>query len=265
MPKIKVNGVNLSYERAGQGEPLIFVTGFNADRHIWDGIFKDYTRLYDAIAVDNRGCGESDIPDSPYTIEMMADDIIGLCDALGLQACHFIGISMGSAITMMIAHKYPHRCKSIVLTNGFRKIDIRFALFAEAQLALRQLKVSSEVLVGSVLGWCFSSDFLNQPGMVDYLFEAAKTNPAATSEIGYRNHLSALLSFDSRAWIHEITVPTLVIGSDQDMIVPEAEMQAMANLIPGAQYHCFKGVGHCPHIERPKEYNEVVQKFITTC
>lgn len=262
MPKIKANNIHLYYERQGHGEPIVFITGFNADHHVWDGISKNFAENYDVIAVDNRGCGQSDVPDGPYSVEEMADDIIGLCDALGLMACHFIGLSMGSAITLMIAYKYPELCKSIVITNGFRKIDVRFAEFAKAQAELFAYNLPVEVKVGLNVGWGFSSGFLNQAGMLDYFIQAVKSNPMPVGEKGYRNQLAALLNFDCSTWLHQIKVPALVVGSDQDMIVPEADMKAIAETISNAEYFSFKGVGHCPQVERPREYSSLVLNFI---
>ncbi|MDF2940665.1 MAG: putative alpha/beta superfamily hydrolase [Gammaproteobacteria bacterium] len=262
MPKIKVNDIELYYETKGQGEPVVFITGYSADHHVWDNILDDYAKSYQIIAIDNRGSGASECPNSPYTIEAMADDVIALCDALGLKTCHFIGLSMGCAITMTIAYKYPERCKSIVLSNGFRKVDIKFALFAQGRLELFKYKIPADIASKLTMGWAFSSDYLNQAGMVEYLLEGVRAAKHPMTEVGTRGQLAALIAFDSHVWINQIKVPTLVIGSDKDMIVDEAEMQEMARLIPDAQYYCFKGAGHIPHIEKPQEFNKLVQAFI---
>jgi pimeloyl-ACP methyl ester carboxylesterase len=262
MPKIKLNNIELYYEIKGQGEPIIFIVGFAADHHVWDGIFDQYATSYQAIAIDNRGAGASSCPDAPYSVEMMADDVIALCDALGLKGCHFIGNSMGSAICQKLAYRYPQRCKSLVLSNAFRKIDIKFALFAKGRLELFQYSVPLQTSAKLTLGWVFSSGFLEQAGMVDFLIEGAQRAKNPITETGCRNQLAAVLKFDSSRWIHHIKVPTLVIGSDKDMIVDEAEMQAIAKLIPQAEYYCFKGVGHVPHLEKPQEFNQLVQAFI---
>jgi pimeloyl-ACP methyl ester carboxylesterase len=262
MPKIKVNNIHLFYETYGQDDPIVFVTGFNADRLVWSGIVEEYAKSHQVIILDNRGSGYSDSPDMPYTIEMMADDVIGLCDSLGLKTCHFIGLSMGSAIVQTLGYKYPERCKSTVLTNGFMQIDIKFALFAQGRLELFKTQASAETIARISLGWAFSSQYLNQVGMTDYLLSGASANPHPMTEVGYRNQLHALLKFNSETWIHKIAVPTLVISSDQDMIVAESHMHEMAMRIPNAEYYCFKNVGHVPQIEQPELFNKVVQRFI---
>lgn len=262
MPKANVNGINLNYEIHGKGEPIVFITGFNGDRTIWSNIVDHYAENYQVIIIDNRGSGESDSPDMPYTIEMMADDTAGLCKALGIDSCHFIGVSMGGAITQMLAFKYPQLVRSATLCNTFTQIDTRFALFAQSRLELFKTNISPSVMIQLVLGWCFSSEFLNQEGMVDFIIETSLSKPPATTETGYKNQLHALLAFNSESWVNQIKVPCLVIGSDQDMIVSEEHMRNMANQIPNALYHCFKGAGHLPHIEQTDAFNEVVRQFL---
>lgn len=262
MPKAKVNDINLYYEIYGKGEPIIFITGFNADRTIWSNIVDHYAETHQVIIIDNRGSGASDSPDMPYTIEMMADDTAGLCKALEINSGHFIGASMGGAITQMLAFKYPELVRSATLCNTFTQIDIKFALFAQGRLELFKTNASPSAILQLVLGWCFSSHFLNQEGMVDFIIETFLSTPPATTETGYENQLHALLAFNSESWIHKIKSPCLVIGSDQDMIVSEAHMRNLANQIPNALYHCFKGAGHLVHIEQPDAFNEVVHKFL---
>jgi len=84
MPKIKANNINLYYEIHGQGQPVVFVAGFSGDHTAWQNLIADYAKNYQVVVFDNRGIGQSDCPDYPYTIEMMADDAIGLVKALQL-------------------------------------------------------------------------------------------------------------------------------------------------------------------------------------
>lgn len=262
MPKITVNNTTLYYETFGSGDPVIFITGFSVDHTVWSQTAPHFAKHYQTILIDNRGCGQSDSPDMPYTVEMMAEDIAALCKTLQLKHCHLIGSSMGGAIAQALAYRYPELVRSAVLCNTFTKIDIRFALYAEARLEFFAKNISLSSTVKSSLGWAFSSEFLNQPGMVDAFIEMAKINPYPFTEVGYRNQLHALLNFDSAPWIRQIKVPCLVVGSDQDMIVSEAHMRQLAQYIPNARYQHFTGASHLPHIEQPDLFNKVVYDFL---
>ncbi len=262
MPKVKVNDINIYYEIYGRGQPLVLIHGFSIDHLVWQGIVAKYAEKYQVITLDLRGSGQTDCPDIPYTVEMMADDVIGLCDVLELDNVHFMGSSMGGAILQTIALKYPQRVCTAVLSNTFTKLDIRYALFAKGRLAFFATQVPVRAIMEASLGWVFSSDFLNREGMVDFLIEMRLANPYPITEIGYRNQLHALLQFDSEKWVNRIQVPCLVIGSDQDAIISEPHMRHLSNLIPNAEYYCFRNVGHVPHVEQPELFNDVVEKFL---
>lgn len=263
MPKANVNGIHLYYEIHGKGEPIFFITGFNADRTLWKNIIDYYSKTYQVIVIDNRGSGASDCPDVPYTIEMMADDAACLCKVLDIHSAHFVGASMGGTIVQTIAYKYPELVRKAVLCNSYIKTDIKSTLFNQGYLELLKTNIPHAAKMKMILSRLFSSDFLNQEGIVDLITEISLANPTPMTVIGYKNQLHALLEFNSESWIHQIKVPCLVIGSDQDMIVSEAHMRNMANQIPNAVYHCFKGAGHLVHIEQPDAFNEVVRQFLS--
>jgi 3-oxoadipate enol-lactonase len=117
-------------------------------------------------------------------------------------------------------------------------------------------------LIENGMGWTFSSHFLEQPGIVEEIINLRLANPFPISITGYRNQLSALLNFDSRPWVDRIQSRCLVIGSDLDMIVAESNIQAMAKLIPQAEYHRITGTGHAPFIEKPQEFIKVLKEFL---
>ncbi len=263
MSKINANNVNLYYESYGSGQPLVFVTGFSGDHTGFDGIVEYFSDKYQVILFDNRGCGQSDAPDMPYTIDMMADDASALCQALQLDRCNFFGVSMGGAIVQTLAHRHPQLVRKAILCNTFTKIDIRFALAAKARLEFMQLGGSNEALLQSVIGWCVSSAFLSSPNGLEKIMEVAQANPYPMTEVGYRNQLPALLNFDSQSWLHSIRAPCLVIGSDQDMIVSEQHMRDMAAIIPNASYCGFAGAGHVPFWEQPEQVCHAVLEFLS--
>lgn len=264
MPKIHVNDISLYYEIQGKGQPLILIAGFNTDHTIWQDVIGEYAEQFQVIAIDNRGVGQSDCPDYPYTIEMMTDDLVELCKALQMSSAHFMGVSMGGAIAQNIAVKFPDLTRSVVIENSFMQIDARFALFAEARFELMKSGASNKSLIKATLPWVFSNRFLSQPGFVDSFIDLALAKKYPVTEQGYKHQLNALLQFDSNSWISKIKAPCLVVGSDQDMIVCEAHMQQMANQIPNAKYYGFENCGHTPHVEQADIFNRVVLDFLTT-
>lgn len=261
MPKIKVNDVNLYYEIHGQGAPIICASGFTGDHNGWQLVLRQLAEHYQVIIFDNRGIGKTDCPDYPYTVEMMAEDIVGLIKALNLDSVHLIGNSMAGCMAQVIAYRHPQLVKTIVLANSFMQAHARLRLHAQNRLELMQLNMPAAIMLQYLLLWVYSSRYLDQPGMVEKLIAAALANPCTISIAGYKAQLNALMTFDSRAWIKEIRVPCLVIASEDDLLAYPKEAEQMAQLIPESKYFCFANTGHLPHLECPDDFNRLVLEF----
>lgn len=262
MPKIKANGINLYYETYGQGEPIVFIGGFSVDHVVWQNIVKKFSEKYQVIIFDNRGAGQSDAPNIPYTVAMMTDDVIGLCEALNIKRAHFIGSSMGGMILQDLAYRYPQYIKSAVLENTAMQTSFNFTVSRQGTYELMVAGASPKALAQISLPWAFSENFLQQPNVLETLIQMTLANPYPMTPTAYKNQLNAVTTFDSRSWVHKINIPCLVTGGDRDIIFNEAKVREMANLIPNALYHCFYGVAHVPHLEMPKQFCELVLGFM---
>ncbi|MFP3880362.1 MAG: alpha/beta fold hydrolase, partial [Dehalococcoidia bacterium] len=109
MPLASVNGININYRVAGDGEPLVMIMGFSAGRIGWVPQLRFFKRYYRVVTFDNRGAGRSDKPPGPYSTGMMADDTAKLMDVLGIEKAHIMGLSMGGMIAQELAINYPQR------------------------------------------------------------------------------------------------------------------------------------------------------------
>lgn len=274
MPKITTKkNISIYYEEYGQGEPIVFIAGFSAAHSDWNAVAQICATKYRVIVFDNRGIGQSDCPDFPYTAELLADDTKELCDALGIKQAYFVGNSMGGFVVMMLAHRYPDLVKAVVISNANMKLENFFTgcrLFLEALLELMKLanmqknlsdKIN-EICVKINLGWIFSNAFLNKPGIVDKLVRSNSENKYPMTEKGFINQINVSLTFDASQWLKEIKCPCLVVASDEDKVVPASEVEKVAQVISNAQYFLFTGVGHLPHVEQPDKFAEILFNFI---
>ncbi len=259
-----VNGLNLYYEEHGAGEPLILIAGFSVDHRAWQPVIEPLSRHYRVIVFDNRGSGQSDCPPGPYSIDMMAQDAVSLLDELSISQAHIIGNSMGGLIVQQLIGHYSHRVKSAVITNSVARVDRRAKLAFETRYELLQQNMPLEVLIKDGLAWCHSSQYLSQPGQLDRLVTEGLKSPVKFSLSAYQSQLAAMVTFDSTAWLEQITVPCLVVGGDEDMIFPPRFTQQLAQSIKGAEYVCFDQCGHLPFVEYPQEFCLRVNKFLVT-
>ena len=115
--KAKVNGIDIYYEIHGSGEPLLLIEGLGYSAWMWYKQIPTLSEQYKVIVFDNRGAGNTDKPDSEYSIEIMADDAAGLLRTLGIESAHMLGVSLGGFIAQELALRHPDMSKSLTLVS----------------------------------------------------------------------------------------------------------------------------------------------------
>jgi pimeloyl-ACP methyl ester carboxylesterase len=115
VPKISVNGLGLCYEIEGDGEPVVLIPGFASGRALWSRQGEALSRNLRVITFDPRGIGESDKPEGPQTIGLLAGDVAHLLQALGVASAHIVGVSFGGFVAQEFALKYPSMTRKLVL------------------------------------------------------------------------------------------------------------------------------------------------------
>jgi pimeloyl-ACP methyl ester carboxylesterase len=124
VPKVEANGITINYEQQGDGEPLILIPYTAADNACYAFQVAEYAKHYSCISVDPRGAGETDKPEGDYSTELFADDLSALMQALNVEHAHVTGLSLGAAVGMWLAAKYPQQVKSLSLHDGWTKTDL---------------------------------------------------------------------------------------------------------------------------------------------
>ena len=128
--------ITMNYDQQGTGEPLILIPYLAADHACYAFQVPEYARHFTCISVDLRGTGESDKPQGAYTTELLADDVAAFMQAVGIAKAHVAGLSLGAAVGMWLAAKYPDKVSSLSLHSGWTKTD-RFLQDRRRKLADR--------------------------------------------------------------------------------------------------------------------------------
>ena len=268
MPKIPVNRINLYYEEAGRGIPIIFAHEFAGDWRSWEPQMRFFSRRYRAITYSARGYLPSDVPDSPeeYSQDLQIEDLKGLLDALKIEKAHICGLSMGSYTTLLFGLKYPDRARSLTIAgSGYGSGKDRQAFHQRVnEMADRMLKEGMKAI---------SKEYSVGPARV----QLQNNNPRAFEEFRrqFEEHSAKGSAFtfqrvqgrrpnitDLRDQLQKMTLPVLIIMGDEDDAGAEGNL-FMKRHIPRAGLEVFPRSGHPVNLEDPERFNRSVLDFIT--
>jgi pimeloyl-ACP methyl ester carboxylesterase len=272
MPNVKANGIRIEYETFGEASasPLLLIIGLAGQLIEWHEDFCEKLAEHGhyVIRFDNRDAGlshkfaEMGVPNimqaiearmrgesvsAPYTLEDMADDAVGLLDALDLPKAHICGMSMGGMIAQTIAIRHPlrvHSLVSIYSSTGNPELPQpepeAMEVLMEAPPVEREAYVdyivrTLRVISGS--GFTFDEEYHRR--LAQELFDRA-FYPQGTG----RQLMAVMAQENRKTALASLTVPTLVIHGSDDPLVPLACGQDTADAIPGAELLVIEGMGH---------------------
>ena len=264
MPIANINGVNLNYEIAGQGETVVFLHGMTGSTQDWENQIRVLSPDYRVVALDMRGHGKSAAPsrEEEYSIPIFADDVFGLLKMLNIKKCCLGGHSIGGFIALEFALKHQDMLAALVL------VDTSSGQIASAPGAAQLRQKLDELARSQGLGAAFEYDAANNPSRIERFKkhpeqkEISRRKVLMTSVDGYiycprgsarRESVTPRLS--------EITVPTLIYCGEEDLAFTEA-VQILKEGIPDSELVTVKGVGHSPHEEAPEVFNEALVRFL---
>lgn len=257
MPIEKLKDIEIYYEITGEGENLLFIHGLGSSTRDWEKQVPVFSEKYQVISIDLRGHGKTDKPKGPYNMQMFAEDIAELLKKLGIKSTHILGISLGGGIAFQFAVDYPELVKSLIIVNA--GIEVRVDSF---KLKLEVFKRSFIVkLVGmKKMGEVLAPRLFRKPEQEE-LREKLIKRWAENDKKAYLSAMYALKGWSVRDQLNKIKFPTLVIGSDEDY-APSSIKEEYTALIPNAKFIEIKDARHAVTMEKPKEFNEIVMKFL---
>jgi 3-oxoadipate enol-lactonase len=260
---LAADGARIHYEVTGRsgGQPVLLIQGLGADKHGWDLQRLALSPFYRVVAFDNRGVGRSDKPFGAYTLQQMADDAIAVLDAAGVDAAHVVGASMGGAISQIVAVEHPHRLRSLTLAcTACRNTEWRRELLEGwADLAATQ---GMRAVAGEAAHWLIGQRSLRRLWPVlGWLGPIAASGPPH----GFVAQVRAILTAPEAQHtdrLNEVTVPTLVIVGNQDVLTPRGDSEELAERIPTAELVVVAGAAHGLMVEHALTFNRVLGDFL---
>jgi 3-oxoadipate enol-lactonase len=260
MSHLSVGSHQLFHQRRGSGEPLLLIQGMSGTHLSWgDPFVQELEDGLDVIAYDHRGIGRSTPESTPFSIVDLAEDAVGVLDALELESAHVLGISMGGMIAQELALRHPERVRTLAL-------GCTYCGGPNAQLAPPEVvqKLSTGMMSGDRelairtgyevnVSQAFAADDANY----EAFHEMATSLPAPVPVIMLQ--IQAIAGHDTQSRLPSLDVPTLVVHGDEDQMLPVANGKLIASLVPDAQLEILEEVGHMFWWEQPQRSAQLVR------
>jgi pimeloyl-ACP methyl ester carboxylesterase len=267
MPTVQANGISLYYEARGDGAPVLFMNATGWPVEVWElSCLPALAEHFQTIAFDWRGVGRSTWAPGPYSTELLAEDVIGLLDALGVEQAHLFAMSLGGRVAQHLALRWPERVRSqILIATGIGRgggggipLDVALALGERGWWGYWQEHLDQE--------YTFTPAFrAAHPERVEALRQAIWGHRPPLEQ--YLLHIDARLRHSIGDRAGEIAVPTLVLVSEGDQVSRASgnnldAAKRLAATIPGAELAVVPGGRHLFLWEVPEQVTPVVTAFL---
>jgi 3-oxoadipate enol-lactonase len=262
VPKVTANNITMNYDQQGIGEPLILIPYLAADHACYAFQVTEYAKHFTCISVDLRGTGESDKPQTPYTTEVLGDDVAAFMQAAGIAKAHVAGLSLGGAIGVWLAAKYPDKVRSLSLHSGWSKSDAFIRTVVEGFQIVAKAVGVQEMIIRAIFPWCFTPElYAEKPDFIESLQAFVRSRPPQ-SVPDFIQQSNAVLAHDVDAQLGRISAPTQITFGRHDQLTSTRFADRLKSGIRGSELLIFEGCAHAPIYENVTEFNQKTLEFL---
>ncbi|HEX7054770.1 MAG TPA: 3-oxoadipate enol-lactonase [Burkholderiales bacterium] len=254
--KAKVNGTELYYEVSGkEGAPwLVLSHSLACNVRMWDPQVAALQDRYRILNYDMRGHGASAAPEGPYSLDMLADDVLALMKECGIARASFIGLSIGGMIGQTLALRPNPPFDKMVLADTTHTQSPEMVKQWEERIRIARTQGMKALVPATMERW-FTPAFRERP-------EAKKIAEivAATPVAGYIGCGQAIMKLDTTARLKDIRLPVLAITGESDAAA--AGTRYIGETVPGAKFVSIAQASHIANIEQPGKFTQALREFL---
>jgi pimeloyl-ACP methyl ester carboxylesterase len=267
---VEVNGVNLWHRISGEGEAVMQIHGAGFGHYNFDPATPELSKHFKVVDYDMRGYGDSDRPVQAYDMEVWADDLAGLMEALGIEEAHIHGTSMGGMIAIVFAGKYPDRTISVVINCAAAKLGATGRLIFKNWIDIARMDPEGpgSRLLAELITWeALSKRFLEEQDAEELTNLIQRILRDSNRTEVFTAACQAMCDMDVTPWLPKITAPALVLGGDEDVMTPWDQgpdgvgQEGIYEAIPNAEKYVIRGSNHSTIFDAAEEHNRVVIDF----
>ncbi len=257
------DGVEVTYLDAGSGDPIVMIPGADGMKETFRYQVPALDGRHRIIVADMRARHE---PEASF--DRLADDVAELMDECGVESAVVLGQSLGGAVALRFATRYPERVRGLVISNSLTRITLehlglnRTGLIPLARLTIRYLPTAASRAMARLWSRAEVWVFDDSPGwanVVEYvLWTGSRTVPATVS----KGRVDLFREVDLRPELRHVRAPTLVVRGDRDFYMPPRWWEEILDLVPSSRSAEVPETGHCSHISMPGTFNQTVLEWI---
>lgn len=258
----ELDGVQIGFDDTGAGTPVLFIHGFPHDRSLWDEQCSALSTHVRCIAPDLRGFGESSVA-GPFSIDQYADDLAALLVHLDVKRAVICGLSMGGYVAMAMWRRHPHMVLALILCDTKAGADTEEGRKKRNDLiALAERDGSDAVAAAQLTGMLGKTTREKRPDIVART-EAMMRRASVAGIVGAVTAMRDRA--DNKPTLATVTVPTLVLVGEEDVLTPVAEAEGIVAALPSkAKLEVVQGSGHASCMERPAAVTHALADFLAT-
>ena len=259
MPQITVNGVRLHYELSGPSHApvVMFSNSLGTTHHMWDHVVPYLRGRYRTLCYDTRGHGSSQVLDQPASIDDLADDAIGLLDALKIEQVHFAGLSLGGMTGQNLAARYPERLYSLTLMATAAHMGPLSTWEERIQVVRAE---GTAAIVEATMGRWFTPEFVASGAEA---VSQVRASFMGIDRAGYAVCCGVIAVMDLRPLLGNIITPTLVIAGREDPSTPPGRAEEICAHIKHAELVVLADAAHLLAVEQPAATASHLLAFIS--
>jgi pimeloyl-ACP methyl ester carboxylesterase len=254
---VQTAGLEIAYERFGEGPPLVFVHGAGDDGRVWQPQLTALADEFTVVAWDEPGAGRSSDLPANFGLSEYADSLAALIEAVALGPAHVVGISWGGTLILELYRHHPELVATLILVDTYAgwkgslsKEEVRTRVEGVQRMLASPAEEFDPTLPGLFVGDP-PAEFV--PLLTDM---AADVRPES-----FRVALLAMAEADQRDLLPRIAVPTLLIWGEEDVRSPLSVARQFEKAIPGTRLVVIPRAGHVSNLERPEEFNNALREF----
>lgn len=254
------NGIVTQYALDGPADaPVVTLShALAASLEMWEPQLPALAERYRVLRYDTRGHGGSEVPPGAYTLDTLAEDVVGLLAALGIPHTHFIGLSMGGMIGQTLALKHPELLGGLVLADTSSRVPPQTGPVWDERIALAEQEGMAALSEGTLERWFTAPFTAKSPEVIDGVRALIRT----TAPQGFIGCSRAIQGLNTTDRLGEIRAPTLIIVGEQDMGTPVAAAEVIHRGIAGSKLVVLPSAAHLGNVEQAAKFNRAVTDFL---